>query len=276
MYSVRKIEVVFPDGSSGKYTYLLCDSFEEFEEDTRGVVSAPSFWDAQIGRLPRLEARTRAAQEETRPLEWRKNSHLSPNVRSVMKELGAVVSATVAGNLYGTGKEKRMREHRELVINRKVGKKYHMATVYIPGYESIFDGTINKKLAETVEIDPDYAYAYRDIGDAYFGNRDFDRAIENYSHAIKINPNYGAAYFKRGGMYYGKGDYDSAINDYTQVINFAPNSAVAYHIRGHMYYTKGDYDKSIEDLTYAIRLAPLSVITKEMLQKAEKARGDRR
>jgi hypothetical protein len=44
MYWVRTIEVMFPDGKSEEYTYLMTDSLEEFTEDTAGVVGAPSVW----------------------------------------------------------------------------------------------------------------------------------------------------------------------------------------------------------------------------------------
>jgi hypothetical protein len=72
-----------------------------------------------------------------------KNDNLSPNVKSVMDELGAVVSAAMIQNLYGMGQEEGMREIRQLATNPKTGNEYYTAQTNIPGYESIFDGTIN-------------------------------------------------------------------------------------------------------------------------------------
>jgi tetratricopeptide (TPR) repeat protein len=227
MYWAREIEVVYPEGLSKRYTYLLCDSFEEFAEDTAGVVSAPGVWDAQIGKLSKAEARARAAAEGTKPLDWKLNPHLSPNVISVMNDLGAVISATVVNNLYGTGDESEMREFRELIINRKVGQKFHIAATYIPGYESIFDGTINKKSRETAPVHGDYAYAYCDIGLAYRENHDYGMAIKNFSQAIEIDPNYAIAYYHRGGNYCMKGEFDNAIEDLTQALRIDPTFTAA-------------------------------------------------
>lgn len=225
MYWVRTINLVYPDGNSEKKTYLLCDSFEEFTEDTVGIVGVPCIWDAQIGELKKAEAREKA-KKEYKPLTWEKNPFLLPAVKSVMKELGAIISTTVVNDLYGIGREEGMREVRELVINKKVGKKFHIAKTYIPGYESIFDGTINKEAQCIVGIDPnyvsDYAFAYLDIGLAYKENHDYNRAIENCSQSIKIDPNYLPAYYNRGGNYFMNDDFDNAINDLTQCLKIDP------------------------------------------------------
>ncbi|GHV03401.1 hypothetical protein FACS189485_06490 [Spirochaetia bacterium] len=227
MYWAREIEVIYPEGLSKRYTYLLCDSFEEFTEDTAGVVSAPGVWDAQIGKLSKAEARARSAAEGAQRLDWELNQHLSPNVISVMRNLGAVISATVVQDLYGTGAEEGMREFRELIINRKEGEKFYIATTYIPGYESIFDGTINKKSQATAPVNGDDVYAYCDIGLAYYENHDYDMAIKNFSEAIEIAPQFCPAYYNRGGNYYLKGDYDKAIADLTHVLRIDPTITVA-------------------------------------------------
>jgi tetratricopeptide (TPR) repeat protein len=238
-YFMREIEVVFAKGHSRNYTYLLCDSFEEFMRDTAGVVGAPCFWDAQIGRLSRREARQRAAQEKRTHISWKFNPQLSPNVIAAMNEVGAVISATVANDLYGVGKhEEGMREARELVINKQYNGKFYIAEVFIPGYESIFDGTINKDPEKAAATNSDYAYAYLDIGFAYRENHDYDGAIENFSRALEIDADNIYAYYNRGGSY----------------------------------YMKGDFDKAVADLTQANRIAPSDTRVKELLQRAQDAR----
>jgi tetratricopeptide (TPR) repeat protein len=226
MYWVKEIETVFPDGRSRKYTYLLCNSFEEFIEDTAGVIGAPCVWAAQTGTMTRAAAREKA-KEESKPLDFKRNTHLSPNVRSAMKALRAVVSAAVSSGLYGMGDEKGSLEARKLVINKRVGKKFHTATVYIPGYESIFDGTINKNVPETGEMNPDYAHAYGDIGMAYYVNHDYNRAIECLSTAIKIAPDCAIAYYNRGVSYFLINDLDNATKDVTHYLTIDPSNAMA-------------------------------------------------
>jgi tetratricopeptide (TPR) repeat protein len=241
MYWVRTIEIIFPDGKSKENTYLMCDSLEEFTEDTAGVIGSPCFWDAQIGKLTKAEAREKAKKEDTpEPLRWEKNPLLSPNVRSVMKKLGAIVSATMLQNLYGTGEEEGMREIRELIINKRVGKKFHVAKAFIPGYESIFDGTINKRVGDVVEMNSDYACAYCDIGSAYYENHDYNKAIENYSLAIRIDPNYAVAYYCRAGNYFMNGEFDNAIEDLTHYLKTDPSNEVANELLQRIKNNKND------------------------------------
>lgn len=226
MYWVRTIDVFFSDGKSQKYLYLMCDSFEEFTEDTIGIVGAPLVWAALTGKMKKVETHEKA-KKEFKPLKFERNPHSSPSVKSVMKELGAVVSATVTENLYGMGNEEGMREVRELIINRKVGKKFHIAQTNMPGYESLFDGTINKKINSVVEMNHDYALAYCDIASAYYENHDYDMAIENYSRAIEIDPESYETYYHRGGNYFMKGNFDSAFDDITQYLKMYPSNKTA-------------------------------------------------
>jgi len=180
-------------------------------------------FDVQIGRLPRIIARANAAKEGPKPINWIENRNLSPNVISVMDELGAEISATVVGTFTGIGEEHLGPQFKEVIINKREGNKYYISKTYIPGYESIFDGTINKKSQNVIETEPLYAYAYIDIGYAYYINRDYDCAIENYSLAIKIANNNAVAYYNRGWNYYMKGDYDNAITDLLQAFVFMPS-----------------------------------------------------
>ncbi|GHU39125.1 hypothetical protein FACS1894190_02480 [Spirochaetia bacterium] len=63
MYWVRKIEdEVSTEVKYFGYSdiYLLCDSFEEFGEDTAGVLGALIRCEAYVGELSRAEAREKA------------------------------------------------------------------------------------------------------------------------------------------------------------------------------------------------------------------------
>ena len=180
MYWVKEI-VISPERAPKSHIYLMCDSVDEFLEDTMGVLSAPAVSDAQVGRLPRGIARANAAKEGSDPVSWTINKHLSPNVISAMDELGAVISATVARTLFGAGEEHLGPQFKEVIINKREGKENYLAKTHIPGYESIFDGTINKNPRNCIEMDQAYAYAYIDIAQAYYVNHDYDCAIELFT-----------------------------------------------------------------------------------------------
>ena len=85
---------------------------------------------------------------------------------------------------------------------------------------------------------------------------DYQRTIKNYKKAIEINPNYANAYYNRGNAYYKLGDFCSAIKDFDKVIELAPQDADAYSIRGLAYAKLGDYQMAIKDCDEAIKINP--------------------
>ena len=58
------------------------------------------------------------------------------------------------------------------------------------------------------------------------------KEIDDYNQAIKLDPNYAYAYNNRGNARYNLGDKQGAIDDYTQAIKLDPNYAKAYYNRG--------------------------------------------
>jgi hypothetical protein len=94
-------------------------------------------------------------------------------------------------------------------------------------------------------------------GKACYDQKDYDRAIADYTEAIRMKPGYAPAYVGRGNAYRAKGDYDRAIADFTQEIGLDPHSSLyaetyrgyAYAMRGDTYKAKGDNDRAIADYT---------------------------
>ena len=68
---------------------------------------------------------------------------------------------------------------------------------------------------------------------------DYDRAIQDYDQAIQLDPKYANAYSNRGDAYYTKGDYDRAIQDYDQAIKLDPKYADAYQQPRQRLLTQG-------------------------------------
>ena len=62
-----------------------------------------------------------------------------------------------------------------------------------------------------------------------------DRAIADYSEVIQIQPDFAGAYNNRGNAYGEKGELDRAIADYSEAIRLQPDDADAYYNRGIAY-----------------------------------------
>lgn len=93
-------------------------------------------------------------------------------------------------------------------------------------------------------------------GNDYFEQDDLEQAIAEYTQAIELDPNYALAYYNLGVAHNDLGELEEAIADYSQVIEIDPTYAEAYNNRGHVYYQLGDYETAITDYNQALKLDP--------------------
>jgi len=110
------------------------------------------------------------------------------------------------------------------------------------------------------------AYSYR--GDAYRMINKYDQAIADYDTAISIDKNDAGAYARRGEAHRGKEQYSQAIHDFNEAINLDPNFSFAYSSRGAAYCKIDQYDQAISDCTKAIMLDPNNGLAPTILVEA--------
>ena len=82
-----------------------------------------------------------------------------------------------------------------------------------------------------------------------------DNAIADYGEAIRLEPDYAAAYYNRGNAKYALGRYDDAIADHDEAIRLKPDYAGAYYNRGVAKYALGLKDEARKDFETALKLA---------------------
>src|SRR5262245_34142858 len=61
-------------------------------------------------------------------------------------------------------------------------------------------------------------------------------------------------YYQRGDVWLRQREYDRAIADFTEAIRLDRSYMLAYHGRGVAWSLKGEFDRAIEDFTEAIRI----------------------
>ena len=119
-----------------------------------------------------------------------------------------------------------------------------------------FDSAI-ADFSEAIRLQPNFAAAYHNRGNAYLEKGEGDAALADFSEAIKWQADFVEAYNDRGLIYaLDKGDLDSAMADFNMAIKLAPKEPLAYINRGNSYAKLGDYANAITDFTRVIKLAP--------------------
>ena len=96
--------------------------------------------------------------------------------------------------------------------------------------------------------------AFNCRGGVYYFDKDYDKAMVDFSRAIELKRDYADAYYNRGLVFNNWGKYNEAIKDYTASISTRPQFAPAYYYRGNAYYNLGKFDSAIIDFNQAIAL----------------------
>lgn len=113
---------------------------------------------------------------------------------------------------------------------------------------------------EAIRLNPFYADAYNNRGNIYASQKDYVKAIDDYTRAIHISKD-DLAYTNRGLTYAEMGEYAKAIDDFTEAIKVNPQNSEAYHNRGMAYRTIQNYNSAIKDFNQAIKINPSSYLS---------------
>jgi tetratricopeptide (TPR) repeat protein len=106
-----------------------------------------------------------------------------------------------------------------------------------------------------IEVHPQAA-AYSNRGYAYTHKRDSDRAFADYASAVETDAGYADTYFNRGNAYDDIKDFDRAVVEYSKAIAIDAMSADFYSDRGLAYAANGHYDRAIADYDRALVIDP--------------------
>jgi Tetratricopeptide repeat len=103
-------------------------------------------------------------------------------------------------------------------------------------------------------------WTYNRSANVYEDNKEYDKAIADYSEAIRLEPTHGAAFIGRGIAYTGNKKYDKAISDFSEAIRLDPSSAYAYSNLAWVLATCPEAvlrngEKAIENATQACELS---------------------
>ncbi|MEH1927156.1 tetratricopeptide repeat protein [Nostoc sp.] len=95
---------------------------------------------------------------------------------------------------------------------------------------------------------------YNHQGDAAYKERDYEKAIANFSQVIEQEPTFAIAIVNRGNARYNLKDYEGAVADYSQALQINPNQIKALVNRGNARYMLAEYSND-PDQQYNLAIA---------------------
>ncbi|MBI4691373.1 MAG: tetratricopeptide repeat protein, partial [Nitrospirae bacterium] len=109
---------------------------------------------------------------------------------------------------------------------------------------------------DVVKKSPGKARGHYNLGLTYYGQRQQDKAIQEYKVAVRLMPDYPEAHYNLGNAFIDKGWIDEAIEQYKTVIRLMPDYAEAYNNLANAYDDKGWSDMAVEYYQTTVRLKP--------------------
>ncbi|EKD09759.1 tetratricopeptide repeat protein [Limnospira platensis] len=96
---------------------------------------------------------------------------------------------------------------------------------------------------EAIELNPDFAWTYYELGDALAKQGNLDEAVAYYSEGLKINPNSASAslYYSLGEALAQKGDLDAAVDYLHKAVDINPQ--IKINIKDYEDYEVGKNPK---------------------------------
>lgn len=107
-----------------------------------------------------------------------------------------------------------------------------------------------------IALYPNDERAHNLLGTNYFGQQEWQSAIESYQKATQINPNYSQPYNQLGYAYRFLEDYPNAEKAFQKYIKLIPNDPNPYDSYAELLMKMGKFEKSIEFYKKALAINP--------------------
>ena len=109
---------------------------------------------------------------------------------------------------------------------------------------------------ETVQKYPDDSRAHLNLGFAYTGRQDYQKAVDELNKAIELDPNFSTAYNALGYVYRPMGNYPEAEKAFKKYIELVPNDPNPYDSYAELLMKTGRFDESIAQYRKALAIDP--------------------
>jgi tetratricopeptide (TPR) repeat protein len=127
---------------------------------------------------------------------------------------------------------------------------------------------------EIIQLRPDDAQAWCNLGDSHAARNRFDEAVAAYEEALKRKPNYVVAWNNLGNVHHLQGRYEEAVRAYEKAIALNRDDATPWVWLCMAYVEMGEHKKAEEAVLKVQKRLPLVAnMLNEELGRLENARG---
>ncbi|MGL6137689.1 MAG: tetratricopeptide repeat protein [Planktothrix sp.] len=98
---------------------------------------------------------------------------------------------------------------------------------------------------KTIELDPNFSWAYHQLGDIFSQQNKPTEAIVVYGQAIALNPNFSWSYHNLGMALIQQKQWDQAILAYSKAIKLNPNFCWSYYYLGEAFCQTQNWPESV-------------------------------
>lgn len=130
-------------------------------------------------------------------------------------------------------------------------------------------------LEEKLKLDPENLNVYKDLGRAYWKDKELNKAIDTFKKGLELdltskNPeDVSRVYENLGEAYYDNDQLDEAIDALKKAVDYDPENAYAYVYLGLTYEKKGDTEEAVKHYQTALQLYPNNETAKENLKRLQ-------
>lgn len=127
---------------------------------------------------------------------------------------------------------------------------------------------------KAIRLKPRYSDAYNNLACAYLQNGELEQAMETYQMALVLNPTLVDAHSNLGNLCKAKGDMDSAKKCFLEAIRIKPDFAIAWSNLAGVFKHEGQVATAVAYYKEAVRLSPEFADAHSNLGNALKEQGE--
>lgn len=107
------------------------------------------------------------------------------------------------------------------------------------------------KFKKAIEIDPNFAFSWDNLGVCYRKSNQYEEAINAYKKSLEINPEGRMPLMNIAVTYNLKKEFDQAIIYYNKFISIYQDDPEGYYGLGLILYTNNNYEEGLDNLIHA-------------------------